>query len=409
MTPQSRKTQSSKTQGRSKKNRETIICLLLFGGVFLSLRLFLSDQLLSYDFISFYSATKLFLVSKNPYDKVQLEAMQWVLPRLGEPFPAQFWYPPWFFCLFAPFFAWEIRTDVVLWLLASILAIGFSAVCCGTIYGIPRRLAALHFVSAFLFFPVIDALAWNQLGGFMSCALAGFFLAVHRKKDGLAGLSLLVPAIKPHLFLPLSVFLAVTIVRERRYHILFSFAAGLVVLTLMAELQRPGVTFAWLSCLGSPRTDLQTPTLANVVRSTLALGDGSAPQWPIFAIPMLALIGTAWAVFKQPAELNLVNAAPYLCAGLLLAPYANVHDQSVLDLLQLAMLASAWSVQSVRGRNVVRLLLFSQAAIFVIRIFWLTHAKDFFWFPLAMLCLWYTLKRMLNQNRESARSMASGA
>src|ERR1700730_8736168 len=142
------------------------------------------------DYISYWSAGNLLIHHANPYSRPDVLALERT-HGFPETRPLMMRNPPWALFLTAPLGFGNPAAGLFLWTLAAAGCI----VAFIRLLRVPPEDRAL----VFLFAPVIAVFRTAQTSPFL---LLGFclFLYLHRRRPFLAGASLLLMAIKPHLF-----------------------------------------------------------------------------------------------------------------------------------------------------------------------------------------------------------------
>lgn len=190
-------------------------------------------MLLFYDFYNFYAAGVLLNSGQNPYDRLLLEGTIRSLGWDSQEFVFGFGYLPtsfWFFRLISllPF-----TTSACLWAVLSILFISLMIFSCSGFFprtqkSIPKSVI-LYLLS---FFPIWTHLIFGQISLLL---LFGFLAFMYFRKKGKvvwAGIFLSLVLIKPHLFVPLLVAIAIKSILTRDFGIIIGLLVGLGLMML---------------------------------------------------------------------------------------------------------------------------------------------------------------------------------
>ena len=162
------------------------------------------------DYVGYASAARVLLAGGNPYDPSALAPLQRAAGWQGGSATAKvqmMWNPPWVAPLILPTAWLGWTTGFLIWNTVQLLAVIYSVVLLGRIYGGPAfPLAGLLAISV-VFAPTIFLLRLGQISGLMVLGLTGFLAARRAGRPFLAGAALTLLAIKPHLFLPMTILL----------------------------------------------------------------------------------------------------------------------------------------------------------------------------------------------------------
>lgn len=351
---------------------------------------FFSDPafLKPHDFLQYWAAGRLNATGGNPYDADQLVELQRGAVR-DEDRPTFMWNPPWVLTLAMPFGLLPMRLAQLLWLAAQLAGVVWAADVLWNVYAGPVRWRPFMWAGAILFYPVMYLLFLGQSGGWLLIGLAGFLAAAARGPVALAALTALA-AVKPHLFLPFWVCLALNATRDRRQAALLGWgvAAGVAAI-LVAWAVNPEVWHQYLAAVTRPESDThrplwvwQHPLLGYRLRILLDPGAFWLQMLPAFAL--LATAPAYWW-FRRVNWDWRTELPRLLFAGLIAAPYgAWEHDQLVLLVPVLAAFAHlARDCSRLRLVVAVGVLVAINAAAMTIR-----ASQEFVWVPPALLG-WY--------------------
>jgi hypothetical protein len=257
------------------------------------------------------------------------------------------------------------------------------------IYGGDRSYRPWVCAPAIAFFPVMYVIFAGQSGGWLLLGVTGLVLATTR---GPMGAALLIPfaALKPHLFVPIWVVLALEAGRTRRGRAVFGWgvACGPAAM-LVPAVADPEVWKQYLAALNRPYdaahpplSGWRSPLVGYWVRRTVA------PEafW-IQAVPtVLVLLATPayWWVRRRAWDWS-AELPRLVLAGLIAAPYgAWPYDQTVL-LVPVAAAATQLVRHGTRGQVVAAF-----AVLGVVNAVALTirEGEHFVWVP-PVVAIWY--------------------
>jgi len=276
--------------------------------------------------------------------------------------------PPWALFIVAPLGFCNPLIGLVLWIIIAAGCVLASL----ALLGVPPR----HRTIAFLFTPVLATFSMQQSSPFL---LLGFslFLYFYRSRPFLAGASLLLMAIKPHLFLVFWTVLLADCLYRRSFMILAGLASSLACSSALATLAVPHVWKDYLVLLrGSSLDQNYYPTLPTMFRLLIDV----RLAWLALIPSLLAIVwGLAYYWSRRSVWNWSRNGMPVMLVTVLTSPYGWISDQIVL----LPALASAlgtptrrFSMEILTAINCAALLAFC------------TRSPLGMWIPLAWLG-WY--------------------
>jgi len=276
------------------------------------------------DFIIFWATGQQLAHHDNPYDREALSRMERAagLPleyKVG--FMRNF---PWTLPLVYPLGFMSPRVAWLLWSPLMLACLAVSVRLLWIMYGRPRNRRYLLGLS---FGPALLCLLYGQTSLFSLLGLV-LFLRLHRTRPFLAGISLWLCALKPHLFLPFGVVLLAWVLVSRSYKILagvaFAMAASCAITFAIDPL-------AWnqyakmASASGLERSFV--PCLSYLLRVWLS-------PHAIWLQYLPAALGCAWALgyywLRRQAWDWTKNGGPLMLVSILTAPYALIYDQGLL-------------------------------------------------------------------------------
>lgn len=278
------------------------------------------------DFICYWSSARLLRAHANPYAP---DAILGIENAAGggyhEPFIMR--NPPWALFLIAPLAFFSAPVAAFLWLVTLIGSALLSIRLLRDETGKPPLVV-------YLFAPILGCANAGQTSIFLLLGIALFF-RYQEKWPFWAGAALLLPAMKPHLFLLLWPVLLVHCWRTKEFRILAGLAAAMTAATAIALLFDPHV---WAHYLAAMRAEhIEGQYLPNIPCSLRALMPGH-PVWVQGVPELLGLLLTArfywrrrnvWNWRRDGAQLLAISAA--------VSPYSWPFDQllylpAVLDM-----------------------------------------------------------------------------
>lgn len=344
--------------------------------------LLVSKGIGTYDYYYYYSAFELFERGLNPYDNPSQNTVLHSLEGQHKPNYVNMLYPPWMLVVMAPFLSLPEHLGAAFWLTCNILLLPAILVWSTSIYR-PERPPSPTELLLMIFAPALEALRWGQLGLLTCGSFVLSLVMIRAKRYHLAGLFLLIAAIKPHLF-----FLAILFLCIKEWRIGIGLALSALVALLFCEAICPGIAFFWVEGVTTVKehSEAQINTvLADQVRRFILFSRGELVTWPKYLFPFIAILGTiVWSVKKrQSAELE--ETIPYLLTlSLLFAPYGWFHDQTTLLLVHVAL-----ATYGIKGKRALILVVSGQVFLLLATHLYFHAQHQLVWFPLLYLVLWH--------------------
>jgi hypothetical protein len=232
--------------------------------------------------------------------------------------------PPSALCLVVPLGLFGMRAGALIWSLLLLAAFVLSVHLLWAMLGRPRN--KLHYLG-YSFAPALLCILGGQTALFALLGLT-LFLRFHGVRPFVAGLSLWLCALKPHLFLPFATVLLLWIVLSRSYRILAGAVLAIAASSLGAWLLDPAVWSQYAQMMRSSGIEREfIPCLSVALRfavhpQTMALQYLPALAACLWAIPYFWKRRQQWDWMQDGALLMLVS--------ILASPYAWITDQALL-------------------------------------------------------------------------------
>lgn len=340
------------------------------------------------DFVSYWATGRQLVLHGNPYDRSAIAALEHreglqagtILIMRNPPWALPFAYPLGFLGL---------RLAAVLWSLFLLASLLLSVRLVRQLCGAPSN--HLHWI-ALSFTPTLLCFLMGQTTLVALLGLA-LFLSWHRPRPFLAGASLWLCALKPHLFLPFAAALVLWIVVSRSWKILAGGATSIVISSALATWLYPHAWLGYASLMRSPTVeDDFIPCLTWALRQWI---DPRAP-WLQYLPAMLACIWAAFYYWRHRAVWNWASQGGLLMlVSLLTAPYCWIYDQC------LAVPALLDGVYATRPRYRLALAIAILAADLQLCIVHKVISLLFLWTAPAWLA-WYLMARFRADATKSA-------
>ena len=379
-----------KSKKRSKLLHALAAASILCVGVLFLTFAMSSNNAANRDFIAYWSAGKQLLHHANPYDSQAVLAIE-KGAGLSDAKPLIMRNPPIAFPMVIALGLLSVRVGAILWSLLISAALMVSIRFIWKMSG--SHADSLHLVG-YMFPPALACLLAGQIGIFLLFGMT-MFLYLHETRPYLAGASLLICAMKPHLFIPFGVILLLWSVANKTYKVLIGVSAAL------------GVSFLF-SCLIDPRgwsqyqqvangiQDLFIPTLSLCFRLLLHR------NW-LWLQLVPALLGTKWAVrffWDRRDEWDWREQGMHiLLVSVMVAPYAWFTDEAVL----LPAILSGLYVASDAGKSLLSFVFFTGIAL--LEVFaGIPMTTGFYLWTTPVWLMWYlwALRPLINLHEREA-------
>jgi Glycosyltransferase family 87 len=373
-----------------RKNLQTIAEFLVVGICTVALTLTIvgiSAALLgghaagSRDFVEYWASGHLLAHHANPYDG---DAILGIERSVGYPSDLPvliMWNPPPALLLVLPLGFVGSRAGELLWSLLLLASLFASVRMVWIMHGRPNHLLNLL---GYSFAPALVCLLAGQVSLLVLLGLA-LFLRLHRSRPFLAGASLWLCLLKPHLFLPFGLVLLVWAIATRSYRVLGGVAAALGLSSGIVFLWDP---LAWMH-YGQMMRTISTVRMQQEMIPCLSI----MLRWAISSKTMWlqylpSAFGCVWALAYFRKHYDhwdwMEHGSLLMMVSVLLAPYTWLMDQAVLIP---ALLHGAYHTHS---RNLLAILALASAVIDIgaLRGLALLHSPFYIWTAPAWLA-WY--------------------
>jgi len=245
------------------------------------------------DFVEYWASSRLLLTGKNPYSVAELSSLQKSVGWINDK-PLIMWNPPWTLTFLIPFGFLEFPIAEFLWLVCNCAILLFCAKQLWTIYGGSIVQCRVAWIMTFLFAPTIVVLLTGQIGPLILLGVVGFLHFEMRKQYGLAGASLVLVAIKPHLIYLLWPALLMWTIERKRWAAIFGLSLGMLAVSMVVLVLDPAVfnEYRLLNLTAPPPTpfDQETPTLGRALKNLVMPESGLSQFLP-------SLVGILWLPF----------------------------------------------------------------------------------------------------------------
>jgi hypothetical protein len=332
----------------------------------------------SHDFLEYWGAARLLWHGGNPYDPVALLAVEqgvgWPESRA-----LMMYNPPWTLTLLLPLAPLPFGLATITWLLVQLgLLLGCSLLLWRYFAPDDRRYWIGPLLAA-AFAPSVFALRMGQISPWLLLGVVGFLWCQRGRRDLLAGASLALLTIKPHvayLFWLAALWWAW---RSRRWRVLAGWLAALIAASGVVLLFSPAIFANYLVVVAGPQ-DWASPTFGGWLRFFFGL----ERTWLQYLPSLLGLLGLAIWLWRRRGPWHWREvASPLLLASGLAAAYGWSFDQVVLLPVLVDLVARLRWASVSRRVAVLAALVLSQAGLWILNqysvneIFYVWHVPVF--------------------------------
>jgi Glycosyltransferase family 87 len=338
-------------------------------------------------YIEYWSSGKLLLHRADPYSPAGILSFEQTQGRSAAK-PLIMLNPPWSLFLVAPLGLVSVRIGLILWTLAAV----------GCIFGYSQLLdlPSSDRAFAFVFAPFLACIFSGQSSPFLLLGFA-LFLRFYQSRPFLAGASLLLMAIKPHLFLIFWSVLLVDCFYRRRFRLL---AGGISAITAGTAFSMSFDAHVWRHYLAMTRGyDVQQGFLPTASMLFRMLIDVHA-FWLLFVPSALTILWGLWYYLSRRQMWDWrTHGMLLMLVTVCVSPYGFLTDEIVL----LPPIAFALGLAQKRKYSAWILLAINTAALLILIV---GHAAltsgAYIWLPFALL-IWflYATKLAATQNNSS--------
>ena len=301
------------------------------------------------DFVVYWATGQQLAHHANPYDPVAMMQIERAAGLSSTSAIGFMRNPPWALPLTFPLGFAGLRLGGLIWSFALIASLMASVYWLWQLYGMPDN--KRHWLGA-AFAPAIVCLLIGQTSLFV---LLGYvlFLRLHRSRPFLAGTSLWLCALKPHLFLVIGAVMLAWVLVSKSYEIIAGALTALAASCFAAWIIDPA---AWKQYAAMMRTSGINqeiiPCLSIVLRRAISPNAVGVEY-------IATVIGSAWALSyywrKRRTWDWLQDSGSVVLVSILAAPYAWITDQ--------ALAIPALVAGAIRTRSQILLVLLATASI----------------------------------------------
>ena len=365
------------------------ILILLLGMVILLFPISLPPGAGDRDLQAYWSSAYLFAHGEDFSNPVRLGEIEHTLTTRQEPGTLYSWFSPIGNVVLLPLTWIPFTRAVSYWLILNILVIFYSTL---LIWGTADSRTWIPLLAAFSFSMTVYSLVYGQINFLEVLGLAWFLSLGRKNKPYLAGASLMLTTIKPHLVILTLPILLLDLLRKREWKVLAGFAVTFLFCSLILFAFYPPWMESFASVVTSGMSNVrETPT----INGLLVLLDENTFGKLIW--PVALLMGIGWWFLRGQTWDRRVFIDLSLTVGLIVSPIGWSYDQIMLLFPILSLLA--WVVRDELptpiSRVIVTVLIFANLLSYFLRI---STPSDvwFVWIPFVVLGLYMVARRQLS-------------
>ena len=278
----------------------------------------------SRDFVDYWASARLLIRHSNPYDGqdvLQLERSAGSPPGLPAMVTRT---PPFALTLIFPFGFFDEKSAAALW---SLLLLGSLVASVQIVWILHNRPDNYLRLLGFTFAPVLSCLAAGQMSLIVLLGVA-LFLRFNRTSPRIAGVSLWLCTLKPHLFLPFGAVLLMWVITSKRYRLATAAVGAFLVSLAIAHVLDPSAWLHYRNMMSVTRiATLPIPCLSIFLLQIVRPESAWLQYLPAF-------LGCVWAVayfYKHRSAWDWLEHGPLLMlVSVVVAPYSWFPDQVLL-------------------------------------------------------------------------------
>jgi len=282
---------------------------------------------------------------------------------------------------------------VYYWLILNVLAFFYSTI---LLWEQADERIWIPLIAVFSFALTLISLIFGQINSLEVLGLALFLMLSKSRKPYLAGASLVLTTVKPHLVILTLPILFLDMLRKKELKTLTGFliALGFCFIVLFA-VYPPWLQSFWTVFTSGMRTVRETPTINGIL---VLLGEYTIGKliWLV-----VLLVGMVWWWLRGQNWDRRTFIDISLTVGLIVSPIGWSYDQVMLIFPMLTLLV--WVVTDKlpkqASRIVVAVLIIGNVAAYYLRTF---KPSDiwFFWVPMVVLGLYLFARKQINEHNQ---------
>lgn len=369
-------------------NTLKLILIVLLGLVILLFPITLPSGAGDWDLQAYWGSAYLFAHGQDFSDSDALGEVQRTLANRTRPDTQYAWFSPIGNVFLLPFTLIPFAKVVYYWLILNVVIFFYSTV---LIWGQTDKRVWIPLLAVFSFALTIVSLVFGQINSLEVLGLALFLSLSKSNRPYLAGASLVLTTIKPHLVIITLPILFLDLLRKKDWKTLIGFftALGVCFIVLFA-FYPPWIQSFWTVITSGMNTIRETPN----INGLLVLVDEFTIGKLLWLITLIA--GAMWWWLRGQNWDRRTFLDISVAVGLIVSPIGWSYDQVMLIFPILTLLAWATSGQLSKkaSRAVVVILIIGNLAAYILRTFTPSDVW-FFWVPVMVLGLYLVIRKQL--------------
>ena len=280
----------------------------------------------SRDSIQYWATGKLLLHGQNPYSVIEVEALERSAGYTSDR-PLMFRCPPWALWLvllpgmLSAYWAW------IIWVAILFVSLVLAMRLTWKLYGNGVQPPAIFLVSGYLFAPVPACLVAGQVGLLLLLGVV-LFLAHEKDQPFCAGLALMLPMTKPHIFALVWPILGIWALSRKKWQLIAGLTTGFVLALVIAFAFDPLVIVHYRGMLQQQAIQNEfIPALSGMIRALFFRRFFFMQFVPL----VLGLLWSAYYYWRNRHYWNWrSHGLTLLVVAVLTTPYAWMTDETVL-------------------------------------------------------------------------------
>ena len=350
------------------------------------------------DSIAYWATGKRLIDHQNPYSSEDVLALEKSAGYKAEK-PMMLRPPPWSLWMVLPLGFLGAYGAWVLWIAVLITSLVLAMRMLWYIYGDESHPNASFLIAGYLFAPVAACLVAGQMGIALLLGIT-LFLLLEEKHTFYAGIVLIIPFVKPHIFSLVWPVLGIWIITRKRWSLLGGFASAFVITNLIALACDPAIFQHYHQMIDQEGIQKQfIPALSGVIRLVFF----RRVFWVQFVPLGLGLLWAGRYYWVNRQQWNWRQHGPALLViSALTTPYSWISDEVVV--LPAVLQGVMWiSGTRLKLRSKVALIIFGLLDLLILLIIRAEVRPDtgiYFWTSLLWFS-WYWYARTFRRSDQS--------
>lgn len=370
-------------------NKQTLlkyIVFILLGIIIILFPVSLPPGAGDWDLQAYWSSAYLFAHGEDFSDPVALGEIEHTLTTRDDPETLFSWFSPIGNVVLLPFTTIPFTRAVYYWLVLNIIILFYSATIIWD--GVGKR-TWIPLLAVFSFSMTIVSLVFGQINFLEVLGLALFLTLSRSNRPFLAGASLVLTTIKPHLVILTLPILFLDLLRKKEWEILkgFTFALTICFLILFA-FYPPWIQSFWTVISSGMSTVRETPNINGLF---VLLGEYNLGKL-IWLVTLIAGIIWWWKRGQSWNRRTFIDIT--VTVGLIVAPIGWSYDQIMLffPILSLLSWIANGNLPKQISKSIIAILIIANLATYILRSFTPSDVW-FFWAPFVVLGTYLIFKK----------------